>query len=59
MEVVTCFNTLASKEENKLILADAQLIKTIIDIMKLKEAPEKIIGKGYTLVNVKEMAAKV
>jgi hypothetical protein len=59
MEVVTCFNTLASKEENKMILANCRLMKTLIDIVKLKEAPEKVIGKGYTLVSVKETAAKV
>lgn len=59
MEVVTCFNTLASKDENKLTLANCKLIKTLIDIINLKDAPEKVIGKGFTLSNVKETAAKV
>lgn len=59
MEVISCFNTLASKDENKMTLAECNLIKTLIDTMRLKDAPEKIIGKGYTLSNVKETAAKV
>lgn len=59
MEVMTCFNSLASKEENKLILSDCNIIKTLLYILQLTTAPEKVVGKGYGLTNVKEMAAKV
>ncbi len=40
-------------------MSDSDIVKGLMHVIQLKEVPEKIIGKGYTLTSVKEMAAKV
>lgn len=52
-----CFNGLASKDENKVVLAECGIIKTLLPLLKLE--PTKHFSDVKVIQSVKETAAKV